>query len=206
MENAADALKMAAAVLIFVLALSISINAFGEVRQTSKIILDYKDREYDYTYVSDKDEDGNLITERIVSAETIVPSIYKAYKENYKIVFKFKNGNSLYQKINGEEVRSIDLEKDIIGNDTDKEDYIKALLYGRDSDTWDNFENKYSNIIEPMSLQNLREYPLYDIIKEKRFKEYLGIYIQEEVYNSESEDNPDANKTEKRVITYEEKI
>ena len=33
MENAADALKMAAGVLIFVMALSISINAFGEVRQ-----------------------------------------------------------------------------------------------------------------------------------------------------------------------------
>ena len=30
MENAADALKIAASVLIFVVALSISINAFGE--------------------------------------------------------------------------------------------------------------------------------------------------------------------------------
>ena len=88
MENAADALQMAAFVLIFVLALSISINAFGEARQTSQIILDYKDREYDYTYV----EDNGETTERIVSAETIIPSIYKAYKENYKIVFKDKKG------------------------------------------------------------------------------------------------------------------
>lgn len=83
MENATDALHMAAAVLIFVLALSISINAFGEVRQTSQTILEYKDREYDYSYVED-----NGTTQRIVSAETIIPSIYRAYKENYKIVFK----------------------------------------------------------------------------------------------------------------------
>ena len=87
MENAADALKMAAAVLIFVMALSISINAFSEVRQTSQTILDYKDREYDYTYV---DDNGGTTT-RIVSAETIVPSIYKAYKENYKWNFICSN-------------------------------------------------------------------------------------------------------------------
>ena len=49
MENAADALKMAAAVLIFVVALSISINAFSEVRTTATTILNYKDNEYDYT-------------------------------------------------------------------------------------------------------------------------------------------------------------
>lgn len=83
MENAAEALKMAAAFLIFVVALSISINAFGEARRTSQTILDNRDREYDYTYVED-----NGTTERIIGAETIVPSIYKAYKENYKIVFK----------------------------------------------------------------------------------------------------------------------
>lgn len=86
MENAAEALKLAAAVLIFVVALSISINAFGEARKTSQIILDNRDREYDYTYVEE-----NGTTQRIVGAETIIPSIYKAYKENYKIVFENKS-------------------------------------------------------------------------------------------------------------------
>lgn len=132
MENAADALQMAAFVLIFVLALSISINAFGEARQTSQIILDYTDREYDYTYV----EDNGETMERIVSAETIIPSIYKAYKENYKIVFKNKQGDGLelYQKAeatttpNKKSICSIDLEKDIVGDDRQKEKFIKAWL------------------------------------------------------------------------------
>ena len=61
MENAAEALHMAAAVLIFVLALTISINAFSEARMTSQTLLDYNDREYEYTYVED-----NGTTKRIV--------------------------------------------------------------------------------------------------------------------------------------------
>ena len=48
MENATEALKMAGAVLIFVLARSIIILAFGQVRETSDIILSYKDRETEY--------------------------------------------------------------------------------------------------------------------------------------------------------------
>ena len=48
MENAADALKMAGAVLIFVLALSIIIPFFTQVKQTTDIILDYRDRETTY--------------------------------------------------------------------------------------------------------------------------------------------------------------
>lgn len=198
MENAADALKMAAAFLIFVLSLSITINAFGEARRTSQLLLDYNDREYNYSYIQD-----NGTTQRVVSAETIVPSIYKAYKENFKIVFKFKNGKELYKKRDGQEVKSIDLEKDILGNDEEKNDYIKALLYGKNSDTWDRFRERYKNIITQESIDNLHNNGLYGIIGSSRFKEFLGIYYQEEISGSSSE-SPDANKTEKRVITYEE--
>ena len=60
MENAADALKMAAWVLIFVVALSIIINAFGMARQTTDILISYNDNEYYTDYV----EQGN--TERKV--------------------------------------------------------------------------------------------------------------------------------------------
>ena len=54
MENATEALQMAFGVLVFVIALSISINAFGEARRTSQVLLDYTDREYDNTYGEDK--------------------------------------------------------------------------------------------------------------------------------------------------------
>ena len=77
MENAADALKMAGAVLLFVLALSVIIFSFGQARANSDIILNYKDRET--TYI-----DGNYYytttgTERQVSLETVIPAIYRAF-------------------------------------------------------------------------------------------------------------------------------
>ncbi|MCI8383629.1 MAG: hypothetical protein HFJ33_01980 [Clostridia bacterium] len=197
MENAADALQMAAAVMIFVLALTISINSFGEVRQTSKIIIDYQDREYDYTYV-----EQNGSTQRIISAETITPSIYKAYKENYKIVFKDKNGNGieLYRKMDTKDptqtisICSIDLEKDVLGNDDEKERFIKTLLYG----------SKYPEEVEKFRKSRifLNGRNFYDTIKGKQFIESLGVYYQEEVQGQA--DTPDANRTRKRVITYTE--
>lgn len=203
MENAAEALKMAAFVLIFVMALTISINAFGEVRQASQAILDNQDREYDYTYVEEnKDESGKPVTERIVNAETIVPSIYKAYKENYKIVFQFKSlyllERGLYKKLKENSftetipVFSIDLEKEVLGNDTQKEEFIHALLYG----------SKHTNEIAEFKKSGifLNRNDFYDIIKGKTFTEKLGVYYQEELQGKS--DTPEANKTKKRVITY----
>lgn len=196
MENATDALQMAFAVFVFVLALSISINAFGEARQTTQIILDSRDREYDYTYVED-----NGTTQRIVGIETIIPSIYKAYKENYKIVFKNddRNGFPLYDKSVSNNpndtvsVCSIDLETDVIGSDEQKEKFIKAWLYG----------TKYPEDVEELKISGIflnARNDFYRTLKGQRFKENLGVYYQEEVQGKS--DVSDANKNKKRVITY----
>lgn len=201
MENAADALKMAAAVLMFVLALSISINAFGEVRQTSQIILDSKDREYEYGEGSYVENNGS--TQRVVGLDTIVPSIYKAYKENYKIVFTgnmLDNTNGLYQKKNEEgnlePIKYIDLEKEVLGSDTQKERFIMAVLYGADTTTKNYF-------VENLGIY-LNEEGIYDIIQRRKLKftEKLGIYYQDEIKGATS--SPETNKVQKRVVTYEQ--
>lgn len=191
MENATEALKMGAAVLMFVLALSISLNAFGEVRQTSQILLNYKDKEYNYTYV-----DGNGSTNRVVSAESIVPSIYKAYKENFKIIFKTSQNEplELYKK-NGESICYIDLNRESLANDSQKEEFIKAILYGNKCSDWDEINNKYLN-----NGIRLHEEGLYDIIKGKQYTEYLGIYYENELSGITETSN--VNEQEKRVITY----
>lgn len=200
MENATEALQMAFGVLVFVIALSISINAFGEARRTSQVLLDYTDREYDYTYVED-----NQTTKRIVKAETIIPSIYKAYKENYKIVFK-KNktkGMELYKRLvatNSNDMKSIcsiDLEKiDVLGSDEQKERFIKILLYGYEND-------EEVKIFKDAGLDlPAKGNGLYDKIKDYTFKESLGIYYQEELQSAETDSEPNANKNKKRVITY----
>ena len=86
MENAADALKMAGAVLIFVLALSIIIPFFTQVKQTTDIILDYRDRET--TYINGDYYYKASGTERQVGFETVIPTIMRVYLENYRITFE----------------------------------------------------------------------------------------------------------------------
>ena len=81
MENAAKALKMAAWVLIFVAALSITMNAFSQARQGIDAILTYSDREYLTSYIP---ESGD--TSRTVGFESIIPAIYRSFKDNYTIV------------------------------------------------------------------------------------------------------------------------
>ena len=189
MENAADALKMAAWVLIFVVALPIIINAFGMARQTTDILISYNDNEYYTDYV----EQGS--TERKVGYETIIPAIYRAYKENYKIIFLNNDGTPMYfyeNKNTKEQINYIDLEKQNVGNDTAKEEFIKYIVTGKEiNNSQYKFENSY----------DIKNNGLYNQIKGKQFTESLGVYYQEEIDGNQS-NTPDANKTKKRVITY----
>lgn len=189
MENAADALKMAAWVLIFVVALSIIINAFGMARQTTDILISYNDNEYYTDYVEQES------TERKVGYETIIPAIYRAYKENYKIIFLNNDGTPMYfyeNKNTKEQINYIDLEKQNVGNDTAKEEFIKYIVTGKEiNNSQYKFENSY----------DIKNNGLYNQIKGKQFTESLGVYYQEEIDGNQS-NTPDANKTKKRVITY----
>lgn len=233
MENAADALQMAAAVLIFVVALTISINAFSQARSVSSEILDYNDREYDYTYVEENlNADGTPTTERIVFLESIVPSIYKAYKENYKIVFDDDGdtsninasnilGNDGIYRVkddsgNDVPVYTIDLQNEVLGNDTQKEQFIMSILYGKRYKAEDGtslFDAVKDRFRDNLGIY-LNDEGIYDKIKEngtgKGLKERLGIYYQGETPSQggttdTSEDAssvPNNNKTIKRVVTY----
>ena len=221
MENAADALHMAASVLIFVLALTISINAFGQVRQTSQALVEYNDREYSYTYVEENtDEAGNVLTERLVGLDSIIPSIYKAYRENYKIVFRdsetsetaenLLGNDGLYRKRNNETgnydpVYKIDLEKESLAGDEQKLEFLSAILYGDDADNFGDISSRLGNLGISLNSKGL-----YDKINNIKLKEDIGIYYQEEAgtvdddsdIETSGSDVPEANKTEKRVITY----
>lgn len=90
MENAVDALKIAFAVMVFVIALTVSINAFNKVKATADIVLYSSDETnyYEYTQIA-----GKAAENRIVGMETIIPTLYKYYKENYTIVFRQANYN-----------------------------------------------------------------------------------------------------------------
>lgn len=190
MENATEALKLAAWVLIFVIALSMCINSFSEARQTMDAILEYNDKEYNYTYV----EGQNGSTQRIVGYESIIPTMYRAYKENYKIIFP--EGYVLYKKtIDGKEteINYIDLEKESIGSQEQANLFIKIIVNGGTVEEKAQFHGITFNEA------------LYEYINSKEYVEHLGEYFQEEAGITEELNVADVNKTKKRVITYEEK-
>lgn len=85
MENATRALIMAFAVFIFVIALTVSMVSLNSVKRVSDAILYTKDETNYYTYTDVK---GKAAQNRIVGLETIIPTLYKYYKENYTVVFK----------------------------------------------------------------------------------------------------------------------
>lgn len=89
MENAADALKMAFAILIFVLALSITIIKFGQLNDVSKVVLASSDKTNYYEYETFDEKS------RTVGLESVIPTLYKYYRENYTVLFLDKNGKAL---------------------------------------------------------------------------------------------------------------
>lgn len=87
MENAVEGLKLAFAVLLLTMALSLTIAFFSKARTTAEMVLHSSDKTayYDYSmYSVPQDTSGN----RIVGYETIIPTLYKYDKERYKVTFK----------------------------------------------------------------------------------------------------------------------
>lgn len=89
MENAAEALKMAFAVLVFVIALSLGFMMISQARATADVVYEARDKQ-DYvdgvtaTTVS-TDDDGNKIEYRIVGLDTVIPTIYRYAQESYAV-------------------------------------------------------------------------------------------------------------------------
>lgn len=84
MENAVEALKIAFGVLVFVMALTVAMVSFSNVKNASDVILYSKDETNYYEY---QGVTGKAAENRIVGLETIIPTLYKYYKENYTVVF-----------------------------------------------------------------------------------------------------------------------
>lgn len=229
MENMADALKMAADVLVFIMALGISISSFSQARQTAQILVESNDREYSETqYVEDI---GVEHTDRIVGAESIIPTIWRSYNEKIRIVFyendtgtipmdlyQLRGENNVYETVN-----YIDLEKQTIAPEL-RNNFIMALLYGKEATLTDenggtiNYDEYEERLEKNQSsyrlLGDLKTGGLYGKIKGKTFRETIGVYYLQDLEDTSSDDTnidvddttqsnvPDANKTKLRVISY----
>lgn len=200
MENAVDALKLGAFVMIFVIALSVSITAFSEARIASSTLLDYRDREAslgqdDYWYSTETGQ------QRKVGLETVIPTVYRSYSDSsIKVAFLKKNGDKmpLYTTNTNE---GNEQQHNVVGriytnnkhiNIGDEKQFIERIIYGEKE------ENKSTNgLIRLKIISSFDDY----ISKYNAFIEYSGMYINGEEDGKSS--MPTANKETIRVITYQ---
>ena len=130
--------------------------------------------------------------------------IYRLHLENEHTSETAENlleGDGLYKKRNNETgiyepVYKIDLENESLAGDEQKLDFLSVILYGNKADNFGDISSRLENL--GISLNSVG---LYDKINDRKLKEDIGIYYQEET-GGVGEDVPEANKTEKRVITY----
>lgn len=152
MENGAEALKIAFAIMMFIMALSLSISSISQANSAVTAIIGYNDRETNYSYV-----EPSSSSNRTVGVETIIPTMYKAYKENFNIYFYDNNGNSfeIYQDEDGNEINCID-GSEVFGNVQEALDHLNQILNDG----------------------------LYDTLAGKKFEERLGEYYQDDSENT----------------------
>mgnify|MGYP004464486165 FL=1 len=200
MENAAEALKMAFGVLMLVLALTLCISSFSQAREAVDSIITIKDRETSYTYLASADD-----STRIVGIETVVPTMYKAYKENFEVHFLKADGTDLvlykYQDQNGNkrDISIIDLESEEHADSQRAINRLDYILSGTEKGPNDPAKKEVASITGGTS-------GLYQYFKNRKFEERMGEYYQEDKEGKTTDENGatilDINKSKKRVITY----
>lgn len=148
MENAVDALKMAAAVLIFVIAIGSSFSLFGTAKHTADSIITMRDKqsyleaaELDngilYTSSSKIQEENEESTgnssiagvttkgDRIVKVEDVISTIYRYSKEKYGVTIMDKKGTIIARyDSNTDQIMSL---WNSINGDNEKENYATKL-------------------------------------------------------------------------------
>lgn len=202
MENAVEALKIAFAVILFVLALTVSISSFSQVNASVTSIVNMKEIESQYGQV----KPANSLT-RIVGIESIIPTMYSAYSQNIEIYFKNADGVTMpiYYKTdaygrriknssgNEETVNSLNFSKE---NFSSLEEAIKHL---------DMILGGYNVSINNPELEDMAkkyEKQFYgDDRNQSFFSEFLSKHQFEEVLGEYSQGSGSTAIT-RRVITY----
>ena len=81
MDNAVEAMKMAFAMIVFIIALSATMYLLNTASSTSQLLLYYADES---NYLDNIDVIGD-VRKRNVNVETIIPTLYRYYKENFAV-------------------------------------------------------------------------------------------------------------------------
>lgn len=98
MENAADALKIAFGIFVFLLAFTILFHNASLVKYVADAIIAGSDKSNYYTYIPNDttdvlSKDANGVVNRIVTIEDMIPTIYRYSIESYGVTIIDKDWN-----------------------------------------------------------------------------------------------------------------
>lgn len=203
MENASDALIMAGEMLIFIVALTVCISSFTKVRVEVDRIVGQKET---VQMAKNGDEYVNYITSqknssvRVVGAETLVSSMYRAINENYVIYIKLNEYKDEYIKNSG--IVTKKATKDVKVIKYDSEGYKNETTVINENDTLIKITigSKLQGINQDVNdMLSKNDASFYKHIKGRTFYEYLGEYQDEAAAGVSSDD-----RKIHRIITYVE--
>lgn len=136
MENVADALLMGFAVLIFVIALSVSFSTLAQAKSTADVVLFYSDRDNFQTPLIDHNsvvKNGG----RIVGIDTVISTIYRCSKENFVVSIQDDGKDYLFEyTVKKKEQIDNEIKEFIVSQGNDftnkkfKEEYVEVTISG----------------------------------------------------------------------------
>ena len=153
MENAVDAIKIASAILIFIIAFACSFSLFGTAKQTADSIITMRDKQA-YLETAEEDVDGILYTssssiigqdesaditteyvsgvtkngDRIVNIDDVISTIYRYSKEKYGVTIVKSTGEILARFDSVTETQYMTIWDLIPTNEIEKKDSIASEI------------------------------------------------------------------------------
>lgn len=191
MENAVEALKMAGFMLLFIIALSITMVTLTQAKTTADSLVKNQDRQQSYQYIEVTGDLSKSLS-RTVTLADIIPTLYRYAQEDYAVQFYTSSGSPLYVYESGQIKNGVHVKKNDLDLDTEHWLENGETRY----EEWRGNTTKIKQHVDDVVEFLLANY------KNSNFEEKLGTTEDYEESQDTNELVPDINKQYKRIITY----
>ena len=191
MENAVEALKMAGFMILFIIALSITMITLTQAKITADSLVKNQDRQQSYQYIEVTGDLSKSLS-RTVTLADIIPTLYRYAQEDYAVQFYTSSGSPLYVYESGQIKNGVHVKKNDLDLDTEHWLENGETRY----EEWRGNTTKIKQHVDDVVEFLLANY------KNSNFEEKLGTTEDYEESQDTNELVPDINKQYKRIITY----
>lgn len=191
MENAVEALKMAGFMILFIIALSITMITLTQAKTTADSLVKNQDRQQSYQYIEVTGDLSKSLS-RTVTLADIIPTLYRYAQEDYAVQFYTSSGSPLYAYESGQIKNGVHVKKNDLDLDTEHWLENGETRY----EEWRGNTTKIKQHVDDVVEFLLANY------KNSNFEEKLGTTEDYEESQDTNELVPDINKQYKRIITY----